>query len=80
MTKFHCCLDIQGFLEMNKERPLSFFNGMAKEDGKPLSGPEFIANLQNHLNQGHKVIPIGHCDDFDYRTGCPGHPDEGGAR
>lgn len=29
--------------------------------------------LQWHLNKGHRVIPIGHCPDFDYQTGCPGH-------
>lgn len=74
-TMAHMCLDIEGFLDTYKDKPLTFFNGMAKkEDGSKATGAEYIAYLQNHLAQGHKVVPFGNCPDFDYETGCPGHP------
>jgi len=25
------------------------------------------------LSEGKEVIPIGQCDDWDYKTGCRGH-------
>ena len=28
---------------------------------------------------GHRVLPFDDCDNFDYQTGCKGHPVEEGA-
>lgn len=55
------------------------------DKGKPWDGhtlftlKEVKSFLQDHLNAGHEVLPIGDCDNFDYKTGCRGHCVEDGA-
>lgn len=72
--RIHMCMDIQGFLDNHKKKPLSWFDGLAKkEDGTPATGAEYLAYLQGELSKGYKVVPIGDCDDFDFQTGCRGH-------
>ena len=73
-THFHLSMDIEGFLENYKDKPLSWFDGIAKkDDGSRATGAEYLAYLQSHLEQGHRVVPMNNCPDFDYQTGCPGH-------
>lgn len=31
--------------------------------------------LCDELAKGRRVLPLGECDNFDYQTGCQGHPD-----
>jgi len=45
-----------------------------KSDGtKFASVEEFKNSLYDELAKGHEVIPMGECEGFDYKTGCPGH-------
>ena len=30
--------------------------------------------LMDELANGHDFIPFGHCDNFDFKSGCKGHP------
>ena len=44
------------------------------DDGRPMTLMEAKSNLLDELSKGHKVIPCGGCDNFDYsRKGCLGH-------
>lgn len=71
-TRYHMCVDCAGGLKRAKD-----FKGCITVNGKVLNTvPEIKAFFQYHLNMGHRVIPCGDCDNFDWQTGCKGHPVE----
>lgn len=47
---------------------------MTRKDGTRFSAGELKAEFIKMLGEGKKVIPIGECDNFDFETGCKGHP------
>jgi hypothetical protein len=58
--------------------PIGSFNLKASEcmlidDGRKMSADEAINVLMDELAAGHEVIPIGECNNFDYKKGCLGH-------
>ena len=66
----HMCLDIQGGI--NNARCLK---GNITVDGKTLrTEKEVKAFLREQLAMGRRVLPMCDCDNFDYQTGCKGHP------
>jgi len=67
-TKIHMCLSIRGAIR-NK-----MFSGFTDKNGRKLSRNEAENFLFDQLAEGKKVLPIGDCDNFDYQTGCLGHP------
>jgi hypothetical protein len=66
-------MDIEGFLAQNKHQSLIWWGTIFTEDGKPVPGVKAIANLQNALERGQRMISMGGCPNFDPVTGCPGH-------
>ena len=65
----HCCLDIKGGI-MNAR----MLKGVITVDGHTLNTVKEIRGfLQEQLDMGRKVLPMGDCDNFDYQTGCKGH-------
>lgn len=38
------------------------------------TGAEIREFFLDQLSQGREYLPLGECDGFDYKTGCPGHP------
>ncbi len=71
-TKFHMCVDIVGLLEMHKRKKITI---MQHDDGRRMTDSEARNYLYNALSEGKKVLPCSsECDDFDYITGCKGHP------
>ena len=73
-TVTHMCLDVEGFI--SSARFPSAYKGMFKhDDGSPMSPEDARAELFDCLRRGWRVIPLGQCSDFDYQTGCRGHPE-----
>jgi len=70
----HVHLDVRGALTTMSNRELSnlFSNSST---GRGLTAEEARSVLLDHLEAGHKVIPLGKaCEGFDYAGGgCPGH-------
>ena len=69
--KIHLKMDVANAIR-NKS-----FSGFTCEDGKPATRAEAKAFLMDHLDKGHRFIPIcdpAECPNFDFLTGCPGHP------
>ena len=65
----HCCLNIKGGM-MNAR----MLKGAITVDGHTLTTvKEIRAFLQEQLDMGRRVLPMGDCDNFDYQTGCKGH-------
>lgn len=54
--------------------------GVITVDGHTLNTVKEIRSfLQEQLDMGRRVLPMGDCDNFDYQTGCRGHDVEEGA-
>jgi hypothetical protein len=69
----HFRLDIRGFLlNATTARDLSVFQ---HNDGRPMTRGEAIDFLIDHIRKGHDYLPVGDCDNFDWKKGmCQGHP------
>ena len=63
----HLSLSVRGAL---RNRDYDWF---IKEDGTPATKDEAFEFLCDKLADGWEVLPIGDCDTFDKKTGCPGH-------
>lgn len=69
--EMHMCLDIEGAIKNSKVLKGCF---IPLDDGRVLNTIAEIRDfLRGQLAMGRKVLPIGHCDNFDYQTGCKGH-------
>lgn len=74
-TRFHMCQSITGPLRNWNARDWKKATSYIKrDDGGKYTGPELRAAFVAELAQGHEVVPIGDCDNFDFKTGCRGHP------
>jgi hypothetical protein len=69
----HTSAAIRGLLALKD------LSGVITDDqGRELSDAEAREYLHDCLEKGWKVLPMsGKCDNFDYQTGCKGHPSEG---
>ena len=71
MTIRHMCLDVRGAIKNFSKRQLT---GMfTRPDGTKLTAEEAREHLLDHLSEGHEVIPMGRCNNFDWKEGCRGH-------
>jgi hypothetical protein len=68
---YHMYLNVRGALLW----PKSKLKGMLvdKTTGRYLTPDEARNALMDELSKGHEVIPIGECDNFDFKRGCLGH-------
>ncbi len=70
----HLCQSVEGALRLSPEEFAMQFQGVFSDDtGRVLSLTEAHAALEAERAMGHRVIPCGHCDNFDFQTGCQGH-------
>ncbi|HWQ32277.1 MAG TPA: hypothetical protein VNQ79_05285 [Blastocatellia bacterium] len=70
----HVCLSVRGALSLNRrEFARQFRNVVKDENGRTLSPDEFRNRLMDELSKGREVLPIGECDNFDWKQGCRGH-------
>jgi hypothetical protein len=75
----HICQSVTGPLRnWTKREWKAATKWMLKPDGSQFTPDGLKDAFLRELAQGHEVIPIGECDNFDYKTGCRGHhiPDE----
>lgn len=70
-TNYHLCLSVRGALNQPKRQLKGW---LRDDDGKLLTPDEARNALMDELAKGREVLPIGECDNFDYKTGCRGHP------
>lgn len=68
-------VNIRGMLDYCKRKSMAGL--IIDDDGRELSDKEVRDYLYDHLEKGHKVLPMcdeDECPDFDYfGGGCPGH-------
>lgn len=73
----HLKIDVKGLLLSwdrfpDQEKMVDIF----KDDGKKMTTEETKAYLERELKRGRLYLPMGDCDNFDYKKGCLGHPVE----
>lgn len=73
LTKRHMKMSIRGFIK-NNSFPSDYRDVFTDDKGNPLSPHDAREFLFDELSQGHEVIPVGECDNFDFKNGCQGHP------
>jgi len=74
---FHMAQSVRGALR-NWRTPRDYPRGYLTENGRELSFDEAINVMMEELSKGREVLPLGDpCEGFDYKTGCPGHDEEG---
>ncbi len=74
--KIHMCLSVRGALNWPKGELRRATKWILKPDGSKFTLEELRNALMDELVKGHEVIPINRCDNFDYKKGCLGHPDD----
>lgn len=72
VTRYHMQLDISGGIKNAR-----MLCNCITVDGRLLqTEKEVRAFLKEQQAMGRRVLPMGDCDNFDYQTGCKGHPVE----
>jgi len=70
MSAIHVSLDVRAAIGW----PKRLLRGMFKDaQGRVLSADETRERLLDHLQEGHRFLPLANCPGFSYQTGCPGH-------
>jgi hypothetical protein len=69
-------IDVRGALRNFTES--EWRNCVTDKDGRTLTPKEVYDEFLEELAKGHDYIPMGDCDNFDFKTGCLGHPVETG--
>lgn len=68
----HMCIDIDGAL-----KNAQMWKGCITVDGRVLNTVEEVREFfRKQKAMGREVLPLGDCDNFDYKKGCLGHPSE----
>ena len=71
----HMSVNIRGMLDYCNRKSMTGL--IIDDEGRELSDKEARNYLYDHLEKGHKVLPMcdaDECPDFDYfGGGCPGH-------
>jgi hypothetical protein len=74
----HMCQSITGPLMNWKKRDWQKATKyIFKNDGSRFTADALKQSFLEELALGHEVVPIGECDNFDWKKGCQGHPVEG---
>lgn len=75
-THYHVCLSVRGALNWPKAQLARMCKATTMPDGRRPTPEQLRDYFLDELAQGHEVVPMGDpCEGFDYKNGCPGHPD-----
>jgi hypothetical protein len=80
MSIRHIRISVRGALSRTPRQLQQNWSGAITDDaGKVLqSGAEIQSFFMDQLALGREFIPMGQCDGFDFKTGCPGHETKNG--
>lgn len=73
LKKFHSSYNILGMLKSMERKKSTTKSIFQNEKGQFISVGEARNFLYENLSKGRRVMPMGECDNFDYRKGCLGH-------
>lgn len=73
VTTIHVSLSIRGALKWPKRQLKGLFR---TESGGRTTAEQSRERLLDLLSEGKEVLPMGPCEGFDFKEGCPGHREE----
>ena len=77
VTNYHLCQSVRGPLtNWTPKQWKRATQWIKKNDGTAYEPFELKQAFLDELARGHEVVPIGECDNFDWKEGCKGHPTE----
>lgn len=80
MRTIHMSFSVRGALKNMSKADMKRMAPSISVNGVPLKTAEQVKDfLLNQLAQGHELLPMGDCDNFDWKTGCGGHDKPEGA-
>jgi hypothetical protein len=71
---YHMHLSLRGALNWPKPQFKKLLKGITKADGSRFTSEELREAFYDDIAAGKEVVPVGECDNFDFKTGCLGHP------
>ena len=80
-TRIHMSIDVRGMMislassnKKDRKRAANLFT----HNGEAATPEQVMKFLQDHLAQGHEVIPLRGqpCEGWSWKKGCPGHRPE----
>ena len=66
----HMGISVRGALNWPKDMLKNAFD---HDDGRPMTPDEAREVLMDELSKGHENLPVGDCDNWDWKKGCQGH-------
>lgn len=73
-TNYHFSQSIRGPLMNWKQSDwMGATKYITRNDGSHFTVGELKMQFLDELAKGHEVVPLGECDNFDWKTGCQGH-------
>lgn len=69
----HVSLSVRGALKWSPKEFRDATEWITKPDGSRFTPAELREALMDKLAQGHEFLPMGGCEGFDPKKGCPGH-------
>lgn len=73
-TKYHFHLFLPEVLNWPKPQFKKLLTAITKTDSSRFTVDELRKTLLDNIANGHQIVPIGKCDNFDFKIGCLGHP------
>ena len=73
----HMGISVRGLLGKSEAQLKKIMRACSKDDGSDyLNVFEFRNDLCDLIADGKEVIPMGCCDNWDYKEGCQGHEEQ----
>ena len=73
-TSYHLTASVRGMLNWPSSELRRALKYMTKDDGSRFGSVyELRDALMDELAKGREMLPIGACDNHDWKTGCRGH-------
>lgn len=71
--RMHLCQSVRGALNWDKRMLKRMCKVYTNDDGTHPTPDQLRDYFMDALSEGKEVLPIGECDNFDYKKGCQGH-------
>ena len=77
MRTVHASLSVRGALRWDKRRLKRLAPALVVDGRQCRTAEEAREVLLDLLSDGTELLPLGNCEGFDPKTGCPGHEKPG---
>ena len=73
----HMGLSVRGVLcRTDSELKRDYCKWITRKDGSSMTPAQLREAFMDMLSEGKEFVPMGQCDNWDFKTGCKGHLQE----